>query len=69
MTKHTIACQDDSDVLLAEGADGQQHGGALGGQEAEGHTLSGPAALSGHTGGLGTPVLHHRERLLEGVGH
>ena len=65
----TVPGQDDSDVLLAEGADGQQHGGTLGGEETEGHVLSGSAALPGHTGGLRAPVLHDREGLLEGVGH
>ena len=55
---------------MTEGADSQQHGRPLGRDEAEGHVLSGPAAaLRGNAGGLRTPVLHHRERLLEGVGH
>lgn len=66
----TVLCQDDSDVLLAEGADSQQHGGPLGGDEAEGYVLSGPAAaFCGNTGGLRASVLHHREGLLESVGH
>ena len=66
----TVLCQDDSDVLLAEGADSQQHGGPLGGDEAEGYVLSGPAAaFCGNTGGLWASVLHHREGLLESVGH
>lgn len=57
---HTVVSQDDSNVLLAEGADSQQHGWALGRDEGEGHVLSGPAAaLSGNTGGLGASVLHH----------
>ena len=64
----TVGGQDDCDVLLAEGADAQQHGGPLGGEEAEGHVLPGSAALSGHAGGLRAPVLHDREGLLEGVG-
>ena len=57
----TVASQDDSDVLLAEGADGQQHGRALRGDEAEGHVLSGSvaAAFSGDAGRLRASVLHH----------
>ena len=66
--RRTVGGQDDCDVLLAEGADAQQHGGPLGGEEAEGHVLPGSAALSGHAGGLRAPVLHDREGLLEGVG-
>lgn len=66
----TVLGQDDRDVLLAEGADGQEHGRPLGGDEAEGHVLSGSAAaLRGNAGGLRAPVLHHRERLLECIGH
>lgn len=50
----TIPSQDDSDVLLAEGADSQQHCWALGSDEAEGHILScsAAAAFYGNTGGL-----------------
>ena len=66
--RRTVGGQDDCDVLLTEGADAQQHGGPLGGEEAEGHVLPGSAALSGHAGGLRAPVLHDREGLLEGVG-
>lgn len=56
--------------MLAEGADSEQHGRPLGGDEAEGHVLSGSAAaLRGNTGRLRASVLHHREGLLEGVGH
>lgn len=65
----TVACQDDCYVLLAEGADSEQHGRAVCGHEAESYVLSGPAALSVDSGRQGAPVLHHRERLLEGVGH
>lgn len=66
----TVPGQDDSDVLLAEGADGEQHGRPLGGDEAEGGVLSGPAAaFCRNAGGLRASVLHHREGLLEGVGH
>lgn len=66
----TVLGEDDGDVLLAEGADGQQHGGPLGGGEAEGHVLSGSAAaLRGDAGRLRAAVLHHREGLLERVGH
>ena len=64
----TVGGQDDGDILLAEGADAQQHGRPLGGEEAEGHVLPGPAALPGHAGGLRAPVLHDREGLLEGEG-
>lgn len=66
----TVLGEDDGDVLLAEGADGQQHGRPLGRGEAEGHVLSGSAAaLRGDAGGLRAAVLHHREGLLERVGH
>lgn len=64
----TVACQDDCYVLLAEGADSEQHGRALCGHEDESNVLSGPAVLSVDTGGLEATVLYHRERLLEGVG-
>lgn len=63
----TICGQDDSDVLLAEGADSEQHGWSLGGDEAQGHVLSG-SAVRGGGGGLRASVLHHWEGLLEGVG-
>lgn len=63
----TICGQDDGDVLLAEGADSEQHGRSLGGDEAQGHVLSG-SAVRGGGGGLRASVLHHREGLLEGVG-
>lgn len=70
MRARTVLGQDDGDVLLAEGADGQQHGRPLGGGEAEGHVLPGSAAaLRGDAGGLRAAVLHHREGLLERVGH
>lgn len=66
----TVHGQDDCDVLLAEGAERQQHGRPLGGDEAEGHVLSGSAAaLRGDAGRLGASVLHHREGLLERVDH
>lgn len=56
----TVLGQDDSDVLLAEGADSEQHGRPLGGDKAEGDVLSGPAAaLGGHAGGVRASVLHH----------
>lgn len=54
----TICGQDDSDVLLAEGADSEQHGWSLGGDEAQGHVLSG-SAVRGGGGGLRASVLHH----------
>lgn len=57
-------------MLLADGADGQQHGRPLKSYKAESHILSGfAAASSGNTGGLGASVLRHREGLLKGVGH
>lgn len=65
---HTVSGQDSCNVLLAEGANCQQHGWPLRGNKAEGHVLPGPA-LCECTGGLRAPVLHHWERLLEGVGH
>lgn len=58
ITVRTICGQDDSDVLLAEGADSEQHGWSLGGDEAQGHVLSG-SAVRGGGGGLRASVLHH----------
>lgn len=37
----TIASQNDGHVLVAEGADGEQHGGGLRGDETKGHILPG----------------------------
>lgn len=41
----------------------------MAGHEAEGHVLPGLAAFSIDSWGLGTPVVHDGEWLLEGVGH
>lgn len=47
----TIPGEDNRNVLLTEGADGQQHGRLLGSDEAEGHVFSGPA-VCGNAGGM-----------------
>lgn len=63
----TIASQNDGHILVAEGADCEQHGGGLRGDETEGHVL--PGLRGNGRGGLWAAVTHHKEGVLEGIRH
>lgn len=63
----TVVSQNDGHVLVAEGADGEQHGGGLRGDETEGHIL--PGLRGNRRGGLRAALAHHQEGILKSVRH